>query len=429
MNTQLTLSAHEQEMLDGNLGKAKQKALELIVRYAKAVGAQRLVEIKKAHIFIGAHHYLHSLKSDDIDEIISEMYLNSSETTVLQGLSCFTQTDARPFDPDRWQQMGVSPAMAERDTNIRQRFRRAGASEGGSCVPYLIGFVPLMGEHYVSTESHALLFMNSMWGARANADSIEASICSAVCGRTPEWGNHVTSCRRGTHVVSVETKPRETHDWDLLGYVIGERLPSGAVPVLTGEFEAPQVEALKSCFASMSTSGSVEMCHIVGLTPEAPTLEAALQNCPPAATITITDKDIQEARARVSKQGPAKISFVSLGCPHYSLKQIQEVAAWLRDRVVHPSVILRVWTAIPIRESAVRSGYVADIERAGGAVLTSTCPLVSQTIPDVECMAFDSVKQGKYVSACTPARVFVGPLEQCLNAAVTGEWTATWQSQ
>jgi len=79
--------------------------------------------------------------------------------------------------------------------------------------------------------------------------------------------------------------------------------------------------------------------------------------------------------------------------------------------------------AVPIRESAVRSRIVADIERAAGKVLTITCPLISQAVPDVPAMVFDSAKQGKYVSACTSARVFVGPVDQCLAAATSGVWT------
>lgn len=417
------LTDEERRMLAGEFGPAKMKALQFIVQYADALGAPRLVEIRKAQIFVGAHHYLRTLKSTDIDEVISEMYLNSSDKVVLEKLGCYTQTDVVPLDPDNWQKLGIAPEQAQLNARYKARFFGAGAVEGGSCASYMIGFIPMMGEHYVSTESHALLFMNSMWGARANADSIEASICSAVCGRTPLWGNHVSEGRRGTHVVEIACEPRSVHDWDLLGYAIGERLPSSAVPVLVGEFQPPDLERLKACFASMATSGSVEMCHIVGLTPEAPTLQAALQGHDPAATFRVTSADVADVARRVSEQGRMKVNFVSLGCPHYSLKQIQEVSQWLRGRTIHPDVTFQVWTAIPIRENAARSGFVQEIERAGGSVLTSTCPLVSQTVPDVPALVFDSVKQARYVSSCTQAKVFVGPTERCLEAAVSGVWT------
>jgi predicted aconitase len=233
---------------------------------------------------------------------------------------------------------------------------------------------------------------------------------------------HVRANRRGTHVVEVAASLRDVHDWDLLGFAIGERVPTGGVPVLVGDFEPPGLEALKSAFASMATSGSVEMCHIVGLTPEAPTLEDALHRREPEACLRVTDADLVDVRDRVSEHGKAQVGFVSLGCPHYSLQQIQYVASRIAGKRVHPSVKFQVWTAIPIKEAAKRSGLVELIEGAGGAVLTSTCPLVSQTIPDVSAMAFDSVKQGRYVSSCTQAKVFVGSVDECLEAALTGVW-------
>ena len=422
MGTRVLLTDEEQRMLAGEFGPAKRQALKFIEQYAISLGAERLVEIKKAQIFVGAHHYLRTLKSTDIDAVISEMYLNTSERIVLDRLGCFTQTDVVPLDPDNWQKMGISPEQVDLNSRYKARFIGAGAAEGGTCASYMVGFIPMMGEHYVSTESHALLFMNSMWGARANADSIEASICSAVCGRTALWGNHITERRRGTHVIDISAEPRTVHEWDLLGFAIGESLPSSAVPVLVGSFEPPGLEELKACFASMATSGSVEMCHIVGLTPEAPTLRAALQDHEPEATIRISRADLESVARRISEQGRMKVGFVSLGCPHYSLKQIQEVSAWLKGKRVHPEVKLQVWTAIPIRESATRSGFVLEIERAGGDVLTSTCPLVSQVIPDVPAMAFDSVKQARYVASCTRSKIFVGPVERCLEASITGVW-------
>ena len=417
------LTADEQRMLEGAEGVAKQKALRFIISYAEALGAERLVEIKKAQIFIGAHHYLKVVPSEDIDEVISAMYLNSSDRVVLDRLSCFTQSDAMPHDPDNWIELGVKKAQHEADLRYRERFRRAGAVEGGSCASYMIGFIPMMGEHYVSTESHALLFMNSMWGARANADSIEASICSAVCGRTPLWGNHVTEGRHGTHLVHVDSSPRTVHEWDMLGYAIGEALPSNAVPVLVGDFDPPDLERLKSFFASMATSGSVEMCHLVGLTPEAPTLEAAFGGREPQGEIHIDALLQADVVRRVSQQGRAKLGFISLGCPHYSLKQIQYAADWLEGKRVHPDLTLQIWTAAPIKESARRSGLLTKIEHAGAKLLTSSCPLVMDSVPDVPAMAFDSLKQAKYVSATSRARVFVGSADQCLDAAVTGIWT------
>ena len=425
MDYRVSLTPEEHVMLDGKCGAAKQKAIEVIVRFADALGAESLCEITKAQIFVGAHHYLDVLDSEDIDEVISALYLTSDEVVSLDQVSVFTQSDATPLDPQRWREMDVAEDRFKKDCRYRDRLYGSGMAAGDSCASYLTGFVPVMGEHYVSTESHALLFMNSLWGACTNAGSIETSICAAFCGRTPYWGLHIKENRRGTHLVTVKTNPKSVRDWDLLGYAIGEDLAPNAIPVIVGTFERPRVEHLKSLFASMATSGSVELCHIVGMTPEAPTLEQAFAGGTPEAQITIVDAQIRAARRTVSASGRDKLYFVSLGCPHYTLEQIQLVAKWFKGKKVHEDVVLRVWTAPAIKNSADRSGFTAVIEAAGGQLLTSTCPLVSETVPQVPAMAFDSMKQARYVGLSTAAKVFCGSVEECLESAVVGIWQGT----
>lgn len=428
MTTASTPSVHltdyENRMLAGEFGRAKQKALKFIVEYAGALGAEHLVEVRKAQLFVGAHHYLRSIESDDIDDVISAMYLNSDDRVELEGFGCFVQSDAGAVDAERWRNLGIEPAQQMRNKLYKERLRGVGLAEGNSCASYLIGFVPLRGEHYVSTESHALLFMNAVWGACANADSIEASVCAAVCGRTALWGMHVAENRAGTYLIEVDAEVSSVRDWDLLGYVVGKSTPSGEIPVLSGRLPAPEVEDLKSCFAAMSTSGSAEMCHIIGITPEAPTLAAAFTGGAPKATIKITDGDLQRAAEEIGAQGRGPVEYVSLGCPHYSLKQIQYVAEWFRTRRVAPGVRLDVWTAPATLENARSSGFVDLITAAGGQVVTSTCPLVSQAFPKVDSMAFDSIKQAKYMASSTQAQIFAGSVDDCLVAATAGSWKA-----
>lgn len=423
----LQLTEEEKRMLGGAFGRAKQAALQFIVDYAKALGAERLCKISKAQIFIGAHPYLELGENDDIDAVISRMYLNVQDTIKIDEFGCFTQTDATPIDPVRWKEIGISRDRYERDCAYRKRFVDAGASDCGTCTSYLTGFLPTKGEHYVSTESHALLLMNSLWGARANADSIEASICSSICGRTPYWGMHITEKRAGTHLFRVMTNPETVLDWDLLGLAIGEKLPLNAVPVLVGDFDRPDIERLKSCFAAMATTGGPEMCHIIGVTLEANTLEEAFQGHRPQGEIVISDSDLEAAHRTVSSPETGPVSFVSLGCPHYTLSQIRDTALQLRNRRIHTDVTFRVWTAAPIRQAAVQSGYAEIIENAGGMLLTSTCPLVSETVPKTEGLVFDSCKQAKYIGLTSPQRIHVGSQAACLRAALTGQWDGRWQ--
>jgi hypothetical protein len=105
------------------------------------------------------------------------------------------------------------------------RFVDSGVILSGTCVPYLLGFIPLAGDHFVSCESSAVLFLNSLMGACGNGDGIEASFCAAVCGYTPLGGMHLPENRRATHVVEIQSQPESVHDWDVLGHAVGNKLP------------------------------------------------------------------------------------------------------------------------------------------------------------------------------------------------------------
>ncbi len=418
----MILSGREQSILDGGEGRLKQRALELIVAYAKALDAPRLCRVTKAHLYAGNHFYLQlkALNGLDAGTIISQMHFCSDRTLSFDKAGCFAQTDAGPMDPDQWARLGFSPEESRRNDEFLQIYLKAGIHLVGSCVPYLTGFVPLMGEHYVSTESHAVTLMNSIWGACANADGIEIAFCSAVCGYTPYWGNHVPEQRKATHLFRIDSPVSSIHDWDVVGYAVGQNAPSFCVPVLSGAFERPDLDRLKACFAAMAASSGIELCHIEGCTPEALTLEQAAGNAG-MESVLIGTKEISAAREHLGTM-EGEVEFVSLGCPHYSIEQIKDVAEALEGRKVHSRVELQIWTALPIKAVSDRCGYTAAIERAGGMLLCGSCPLLTGKFPlDGSCgLLFDSAKQANYLRSKAPGRVFYGAMEECLDAAVSG---------
>ena len=419
----MKLTDREKRMLDGSEGLLKQKAMENVVSYAHVLGAEELCVVTKAHLFCGSHPYMHALRSDDIDEVMSEMNFCSSEKVVLDKVECYAQSDVAPMCPFNWKKMGVSEKEHENNVDYLKRYLDAGVQLVGSCVPYLLGFIPLMGEHYVTSESHAVLMMNSLWGACGQADGLEAGFWSAVCGRTPMWGLHLMNNRKGTHIFDMECPTETVYDWDLLGYTIGRKTPTHSIPVLRKGFQRPDVTKLKSAYASMATTGGPEMCHIVGITPEARTLEEVLGGTEPQEIITITEKDIEESLGMLNEGGREKLDYISMGCPHYTIEQMMMAADFLKGRKINPDTILHVWTAAPIKETADRCGYTQAIENAGGIVLTSSCPLTSEKKPEgAITMAFDSGKQAHYIKPGSGARVWYGSMEDCLKSAVSGYW-------
>ncbi|WP_286953162.1 MULTISPECIES: aconitase X catalytic domain-containing protein [Aminobacterium] len=419
----MNLTDKEKRMLNGSEGILKQKAMENVVKYAHVLGAEKLCVVTKAHLFCGSHSYMRAVNSDDIDEVISEMHFCSSKKVLLDRVECYAQADVGPMCPYNWKKMGVSDEEHEKNMKYLKRYLDAGVQLVGSCVPYMLGFIPLMGEHYVTSESHAVLMMNSLWGACGQADGLEAGFWSAVCGRTPLWGLHIMENRKGTLVFDIECATETVYDWDILGYTIGRKTPTHSIPVLRKGFQRPDMTKLKSSFASMATTGGPEMCHIVGVTPEARSVGDALGGNTPLDIITITERDIEESLSMLCETGRAKLDYISLGCPHYTIEQMMIAANFLKGKKVHSNTVLHIWTAAPIKETADRCGYTEIIERAGGIVLTSSCPLTSEKKPDgAVTMAFDSGKQAHYIKPGSGAKVYFGSMEDCLKSAISGYW-------
>lgn len=422
------LTEYEKSMLDGKMGRFKQVAMQKTVKYAEVLGAEELCEVTKATVYLGAHPYLDVVESDNYDEVFSKMYLCSDEIIEMGDFSknCYCQTCVAPCDQYEWEPINLTKEFFDKNNEYLEITKKAGVNITGSCTPYLIGWIPLRGEHYVTTESSNVLMCNSVFGACGNSDGIEAAAWSAICGRTPKWGNHIMENRKGTHVFNIECKSDTAIDWDVIGYTIGRMLPPHAVPIISGNFKRPNLIKLKQCFASLATTSAAEICHIVGITPEAVTLEMALGGKQPKNVYTISQKDYEKSMDMLCDKGVREIQFVTLGCPHYTLEEIRDAAMYIKGKKVKKDVLFMIWTDYAIKEMANVNGYTKMVEEAGGHILTSGCPLVigNKCHQGVTGMAMDGAKQAHYIRSETKASVFYGDMYKCIDAAVAGRWEA-----
>lgn len=425
------LTDYEKEMLDGVYGEFKQRAIQKIVDYANALGAEELCKVTKATVFFGYHPYLDAVQSDDYDEIFSKMVLCSDKTYKLDHFSdeCFTQTCSGPCDHYCYEPINISKEVFDKNRKFLDLTREQGVSIAGSCTPYLSGWIPLKGEHFVSTESSNILMSNSFFGAYGNADGLEAAAWSAICGRTPLWGNHIAENRYATHIVEIQCKVETVQEWDILGLTLGRMLTDGNErPVLTGKFGRPDLNRAKRFFAALATTSGCEICHIEGCTPEAATLEMALAGHEPVRKIVITQEDWNQSLASVCDKGSADVQMVVLGCPHYSLEEIRDVALMLKGRKVAPGVSLQIWTDMTMQQLAEVNGYADMIRESGALLLNSGCPMVcGRTVYDNITTGFlaDGAKQAHYLHTDLNeknCKVFYGTTKQCVEAAVKGRW-------
>jgi predicted aconitase len=425
MNT-VNLSDDEKRMLDGSRGRLKQAAMENILRYAEILGAEALCEVTKATVFCGAHHYLDVCRSDDFHEVFSKMNLGGDRVIPFDETApgCQVQSCVSPCDRSRYAPLGQTEAFFRKNAYYLDEARKAGVTMVGSCAPYLTGWLPVKGEHFVTTESGVTVIGNSIWGAMGNADGIEAAFWSAICGRTPRWGNHIPENRGGTHLVRVADRVDDLLDWDLLGMAVGTRMPPSAVPVIQGDFSRVTFTRLRQFCTSLAVTSNCEICHIVEITPEARSVADALRGRPADAEIRIADQDLGPAYEAVCDPGEGEVTLVSLGCPHYDIEQIKRVAAALEGKRISPHVHFMVWTVYPVKCMADENRYTQIIERAGGHIYTGTCPTtIGPCLLDSHsAMVFDSLKQAASVRSGATGRIHVGAVDQCIQAAVRGHW-------
>jgi predicted aconitase len=291
----------------------------------------------------------------------------------------------------------------------------------------MVGHFPRAGEHVAWSESSAVAFANAVLGARTNREGGFSSMASALTGRTPEYGFHLAQNRYGDLEISVTTELQDIHDYGTLGYFAG-KLAGDRIPVFTGIPPSVSIDALKMLGAGASASGSVAHYHIVGVTAEAPTKDAAFgpKGEKNREIFPFGEKELREAEESISRTNDREIDFIVFGCPHASITEMAEIARLLSGKRIHPGVELWVLTSRIVRSYAERMGYVNTIEATGAKVLSDTC---------TNSMPRGFLKgQGHRIGASSSAKIIYGIAGQqsmllhygsttrCIQAAVRGKW-------
>jgi predicted aconitase len=424
----MKLTDSEQAMIDGREGKAKQKAMELLVRYGEALNCERFVDTTNVAGVPGYFapvllDYYQATGDDAYDIIYSRFDLDSDEVVEVPRMmvnSCALQGGV---DAEGWQTLGKTAAALR----MSQSSEAASASRGikilKTCTPYLAGNVPKRGEHCAWMESSAVVYCNSVLGARTNTEGRESTSSAMLTGKIPDWGFHRGENRFASHHIRVEIEVASVMDWGMLGYFTGAAVQE-RIPVLTGRFGRPDLIRHKHFGAAAASSGGVEMYHLEGITPEADTLDEALGSRQPLEVLTYGKAEQRRTYDELnSKASDPNVDFVMLGCPHAALEQLQEIARLLEGKRISGNCNLWVFTSRAIKREADALGYTKIIRAAGGALLTDTCSSIAQAIPPgTKVAALDSAKQTHYLPAIMGIQGWFGSTTDCIAAALTGRW-------
>lgn len=420
------LTEYEKDLLNGIYGADKQKAMELIVEYAIALGAKKLVEVHSITGGLGASKdIMADLKSNDYDmeKIYCEYKLNSSEKVSVNKVCVPTTTLINLLDFDKIDELEISEDIVKYCKIADNFSKKIGMQNLYTCAPYLSGFIPMYGEHLAWMESSAVIMANSVFGARTNTESLESTGAASIVGRIPYWGLHIKENRYADYHIKVEVDIDSEFEYGLLGYYIGETVQE-KIPVITGITKRPTLEKLKHFGAALAASGGVELYHIVGVTPEANTFEEAVGTKKNQKTIVITKKELLETYKKINMhQNKSKIDFVIFGCPHASLEQIKEIVELIENKKINKNVKMWILTPYSVKSLCDRQGYTKIIEDFGALLLSDICPAIAGLVPkNTKNIVTNSIKQAHYISNLLKCNCYYSSLEKCISAAITGEW-------
>ena len=418
----MRLTVDEKKMLDGAYGEPKAKALDYLIQFGDAFGAERFIDVIYAHYPAEMSIYRGTVE-------------DAVEYAATGAKACIPTTSSTlGCDLDQWRKQGCPKPLADLQAKIIDAHAKMGVLGTYTCTPQLLGFIPPKDSYIISVESSAIIYFNSVLGARTNRGGVFTRY-SAVTGKYPLMGYLLDANRRGTHLINVDLEPEElrsTADYSALGFAVGDKV-GGDVPVFD-RLGVPKQEDLLALGAALATSGSVTLFHAPGHTAEAQSIDEAFAGTEPRGIIQIGKKDIASVYEKLTNSGPDdEIDFVTLGCPHYNLEQIRFVAEWLAERhsKVHRNVRLWVCTNRMTKASATWLGYTQIIEDAGGLVICDSCPVESHmrvstcheyglATPQVKAMASDSCKMLRYVGDLIGCKTALMNRDTCLAASVSG---------
>jgi predicted aconitase len=365
----LKLTADEQEMLDGHRGEIAREAIAYQLEVGKFWGAERFVPITNAHMM------------GDI-EVMGDAGLSYLKDVCERRGRCTIPitTNARCMDFEFAEKLGQDAAEARKEQLIIELMRKLNVVTTDTCINYQAVYQPHLGEHLAWGDTGTVIYANSVFGARTNFEGGPSALAAAVTGRTPEYGFHLDRHRQGTISVRLSAQLDDVADWGAIGKIVGEKHQNYyALPVFHGMRRLPVADELKHLGCALASYGSMAMFHMVGVTPEAPSLQAAFGRNAPKDEIVVTDADLERVYSGYDLKDRSANLVVFSG-PQLSLFEIKRLSELFGERKVYPGTQVFVTTAGSIKETAGKLGYLASLERAGVMVLEGVCFYILQNL-------------------------------------------------
>jgi predicted aconitase len=406
----LSLSPLDEALLRGDHGDAAAFAMRLLVKFAEAVDAPRFLDIEGAHV--DGCLYLGRASLDFVDRLVALKGRARVLTTLNVGSVDLLHPELFRGDAE----------TAENGKRLMQAHLALGCQSTFTCAPYQTKFRPRFGVQIAWGESNAIVFANSVIGARTERYGDFIDICCGLTGRAPEFGLHVAENRRAKVLVEIASIPGEWDGAELacvaIGHLVG-RLGDG-VPAISGLPASTSEDDLKALGAAAASSGAVALFHAIGLTPEAATLDAAFAGHAPERVVSFDADDLRAAARGLSTVGVGEpLAAVTLGTPHFSLAEFARLMPMLDGARARSEIWINTGRAT--LEVLRERGWATRLEAAGVVFVVDTCVYATKLLPDAPgAVMTNSGKCAYYAPGNLGRGVAFGSLAECVASARAG---------
>ena len=419
----LQLTSQDQHMLDGTMGRAPQIAMRILTTMAEVYGADHLLDITSAHIDGVLYHGISGL------EFVQKLVEADGQVLVPTTLNVGALDLMHP------EMFQGTAQVADWARQTMMGYEKLGCQPIYTCTPYQTAARPAFGEQIAWAESNAIVFANSVLGARTQRYGDFIDICCALTGRAPAAGLHLTENRAGQLLYRLTDIPPELLSEDVLfpvlGYLIGAQ-SGNFIPVIEGLLPDTSEDQLKALGAATASSGAVGLFHAIGITPEASTFDEAFHGNNPQQIIEVTMAELCRVRDSLATAPDGEIDAVALGSPHFSVSEFEQLIPLVKAHPPKSAIEFIVCTNRIVLAVLQKRGWLDKLRELGVTIIVDTCVVVTPILRVKKgTLMTNSGKFAHYAPGNIGLSTVYGSLLECVRSAELGRvWRdeGLWQS-
>ena len=412
----MRLTEYEKAMLNGEQGEIRQLAIQTLCDLAAFYDVDEFVEI------VGCH--------DDSTVYAGEAQVAFGEMLAEKGgkFSVPTTTNAICCDRNRWGEQKCDIVSMAGTKRIEASHIKMGAVPTWTCAPYHLGVAPSFGQQFAAAESNVICYYNSIIGARTNRYAGPLELLCGIAGRAPYYGLHIKENRyaQGLVKLGADIKPEFFTDeniYNLVSYAFGSIVQDRIWAIDGIPARGINNEILKGFSATACSSGGIALFHMVGITPEAQTLEQAFGGRKPREVVEIHLEDLANAENQLTNPDVTEVDAVLMGCPHLSYNEAAKIRDLFRGRKVSDKLKCWMISSRSVLQHLKESGVYEDLVRSGIEVYSDGCILECRE----QNLGFRSMMSysGKFGTYCFSMHHGIQPvfgsMKDCVETAVAGK--------